>query len=341
MAKNNLVSFSKTFSWLLLLLVMGYLFYYFRTDIFSKPGPKTEKVTEETLPQATEKKEDIEGALYYQVAGTGGNEIFRLDLKTGEKKLVFTDKDEGLKIKQIGGIVTASKKVLLAMGEEKSLFASELDFVSLDGKAVKEKLDVSLISPQPPSVSKDGEKIAYIIFNNAEKDFGFMLNIVDKNGQNKQQLAKSPVTISHPTFSDDERRVAYILSQPEGDELWQVSLSEALPEKLKGFTNQTVVSLEWSKAGLLVSLGEKSNEGLKNTEIYLLGQDGQGFSRLTENQLIEDSLKSSGDLMSYLSFDFDGRARKAGVDGDIVVLNLKNKKTKTYQKATRVLGIIQ
>ena len=78
----------------------------------------------------------------------------------------------------------------------------ELDLYSIneDGSGQKTKIINKFSTSQAPVINKDGSKIAYVNFSNAEFEYGFSLYVSDTDGNNKVKIDTDPSLISNFIF---------------------------------------------------------------------------------------------------------------------------------------------
>jgi len=151
---------------------------------------------------------NYEGHLYYFRITDGNFEIYS---KKGseEEKLVFSDKDESQKIK-FASSITSSGKLLALMSPRDQMFGGSLDLISSDGSGNIDKIIDNFVTSQPPIISPNGEQIAYVLFSNDEKNYGFTLYLMDLSGQNKTKIDSNPSGITNLNWSRDGNTLAYL-----------------------------------------------------------------------------------------------------------------------------------
>ncbi len=151
---------------------------------------------------------NFSGTIYYTREEDGHYELFSKG-NNSEEKLLYTDSDENEKIKFVKSM-TSSAKFLALIAPNDQNFGGSLYLIASDGSGNKEKIVDEFASPQPPIISSDEEKIAYILFSNAEMEYGFSLYAMSKNGENKVKIDTSSSMISNPVFDQNSKNIAYL-----------------------------------------------------------------------------------------------------------------------------------
>lgn len=148
------------------------------------------------------------GNIYYIKETDGRYEIYTKKSNEDEK-LLYTDTDENEKIK-FAKSMTNSGKILALISPSDDTFGGSLYLIKADASGNKEKIIDNFVSPQPPVISPDENKIAYILFSNAEIEYGFSLYTMSLDGNNKLKIDTDSTMISNPVFSQNAKSIAYL-----------------------------------------------------------------------------------------------------------------------------------
>lgn len=244
------------------------------TDKDSSTSTATKTETTENIGGSNIKTKDTAldyiGKIVYLQKSSGVNNICVQESKN-DKKIVYTDKDEELKIKSVKSI-TSNGKVLAVLAPNDQLFGGKLYLIPIDGSGKKELLVDEFASPQTPVISSNAKSIAYILFSNIEEDFGFSLNSMNVSGKNKLQIDHDDSLISYPAWSPDSKNIAYIkgnnpnmkvfVSDDNGTERTEV-YSIASDKKISGlsWSNQNIIILT------LVGLKDSNNSEIISADV--------------------------------------------------------------------------
>ena len=151
--------------------------------------------TNKTEQSATATTKTIDGDIFYLQRSTSATEIYKISVAGKIKQKIFTDIDESEKIISQGGLTADGQKILLWLAADKTATVGNLYLVKTDGSGQKEKALANFGASAGPVISPDGQKLAAIIFSNAERDFGFNLVVIKIDGSNKEAVYKSPTAI--------------------------------------------------------------------------------------------------------------------------------------------------
>lgn len=301
---------------------------------FSKATPSEKQTSDSSKissPQSVVSDSDnISDEIIYLTNSTDTTNIYSMNPNDKSKKIVFTDKDENIKIKQCQSITLDGKKILAAFNLKDDNFISSLWFISADGSGSKEKLLDSFASPLPPIVSPDGKKMAYTIFSNVELDYGFSLLIANNDGTNKQTIAKDKNSIANITFSPDNKYVFYSKGTESGQSgLFRTALSSNESTEIYALKDkEAIYSVSISKNNqIAISKGPIGNNMLNEAEIYLLDINGKSVNQLFSNDTHENYLSFSpdGTELAYMSIKYEANPKNANVSGTIYLADIKAK----------------
>lgn len=288
---------------------------------------------------------NINGSVVYQTSSSNQTDIYSIVLKTGTKKKVFTDQDESLKIFQTQSMTKDGNNILatLVLKDQNS---SSLWFINTT-KGEKTKLIDNFASSLAPVVNANGKKIAYTVFSNAEKDYGFTLLVSDSNGLNKVKIDNDGFNISCIAFSPDNDYIAYVKSV-DGNKLRSAIYKSKIDgteshEIYKSSDKEIIYSLDWSNSLMAFSKGPTGENSLNNAEIYTISDQGKNLKQITTNSVHENFLNfaDDGKNLSYLAIAYEDNPKSANKAGEIHILNLDdNKDNNSGQQADKIIGWI-
>ncbi len=205
------------------------------------PEPTFEILDTSTALQSFPSDQADNQALLVLVEQSGVRQVVRIEGQSKDRKVLFTDGDENLKIKQVGTMSFATNEVLVVMGSAEQQFGGSLWAIATDGSGAKRRLIEEFASPWPPALSSDGQKIAYVFYSNAEQETGFSLVIARRDGSNKRELVRETTSITQPVFSPDGQKIAYF----RGDSIMVVDILGQKSQEFVKLAGLTPYDLAW------------------------------------------------------------------------------------------------
>lgn len=275
--------------------------------------------------------------LIYAVKSSSFTDIYSYDFSTSKSSKVFTDRDEEQKIKSASSL-TNDGKILMLMSKPTEEFSGSLYLISTDGSGKKELLIGDFASPQPAQISPKGKQIAYVLFSNAEKDFGFKLIVANIDGTNKKQLTNDATNLILLAWSSDNSKIAY--QKGTVTDIYSISLDSLQEEKLLSLDTDQIQSFSWnSTKGIVLSKNPRGNDTFNQSEIYSLNEGGGKLQQITRNSLFDSypSYDGSGNLV-YLSLDYKINDSNILYKQGKIELITSDGKSKEITDANQILG---
>lgn len=140
------------------------------------------------------------GSILALVESSGAKEIVSLD-GNGKSKTFYTDKNESSKIKKVSSVTASSQEILVVEGN------NQLVSVQLDGTGKKTVYNSSFVLPLDFVQSPDTNKIAYLTFSNAEREYGYSLYLADSNGKNPRLITRQNQIIPELAWLDNNNLI--------------------------------------------------------------------------------------------------------------------------------------
>jgi Tol biopolymer transport system component len=294
----------------------------YRKDAFSTaPSVPSPQITEPT--ETKEKSYTLIG--YSQTSAA--TEIFSVNLTDKKRRIIFTDRDENLKVRQLRRAVAATDEVLAYLAKKGEQEPKVLGMIKLTDPVKITTLLDGFGSSDVPIPSPDGKKIAYVVFSNADPDYGYSLLIMNRDGSNKRRLIKREKLIRGPAFSPDGQEIAFLADTGSGTVIEKInSNGTGEVERLAEFTNEIVYDLYWGDALYFGKRGKE--ESLANGgEIYRLSEKGTGLSRVTTNDSFDGYpvVSPDGKKLSLIRTKFPQDKYTAAAEFTLVVINMDNR----------------
>ncbi len=167
-----------------------------------------------------------------------------------------------------------------------------------------------------PDWSPDGTKIAFISDRNGGE---YQIYVMDADGTNQIRLTDGPWMKRYPDWSPDGGKIAFSVDDFEN----HIAVMDA-DGKNQVMLEQDAWGASWSPDGDKIAFVSRRNG---SNEIYLIGADGQGLERLTDDFLGGANLSFSHDgrRIAYYSFEEFHHIYVMGADG-------KNRKRLTHNQ---------
>lgn len=219
-------------------------------------------------------------------------EIIQSDESGKNKKTIFTDKDEERKINKFGGLAYLSQEVLAVTGEGP---VGKLEMIKLDGSGNKSVIIESFSSSSPLSISPDGKTIAYVSFSNAEKDYGYSLNTINREGSNRRSIVKSEKEITSISINKDSSKIAYISTDKDGKSEIFVANIDSGKSNLIYSSSHSIFSLNWNQNDRITFT--VAVDKLKTGEIWAIDSNGSNDEKIY-------SKNDEFPIYSFISLDF-------------------------------------
>lgn len=252
-SQNILITFAAT-------IIAALIASYFLST--TNKSTNTNSDTKESNQTASETSSDesksnlfYTGKIYYFYSD---EKVFNIYSKEDNQnqKLIYTDKNETEKVKYAHSI-TNDSKILAQIQNNSDPLISSLYLINTDGSGDKEKIVDSFNSSQAPIINPTSDKIAYVIFSNAERDYGYTLYIMSADGTNKVEIDSSEIEISQLSFSSDGQSLAY----KKDNEVYILNLEDKQPNKI--YTpndNSQITNLSFNSTNLvLVTINNNDN----------------------------------------------------------------------------------
>ncbi len=328
----------------LIILAAGFGYAYYRY-FSSKSQSPTQSLASSTPENVTENTTniDVNGSIIYSVISSDKTEFFSITPKDGTKRKIFTDQDESLKIVQAQNLTKDGKNILAVLSSKDKNISSLWFIKTSNGE--KNELINNFASSTPPVISSDSKKVAYTVFSNAERDYGFSLLVCNTDGINKVKIDNDSSSISNLVFSPDGNYIAYSKNF-DGNRLKSAifkSKTDGTEKKQIFETNdkEIIYSLDWFNNTLAFSKGPTGENNLNKSEIFTMSDDGKGLKQLTSNDTHENFLNFSDDgkNLVYLSILYENNPQTANKSGQIHILDLDSKSDANLkQDADKIIG---
>ena len=172
----------------------------------------------------------------------------------------------------------------------------EIYVMEVDGNN-QQRLTNNPNSDWSPSWSPDGKRIAFMSDRDGHVDIlGGLLNfeiyVMDADGNNQQRLTDNDFFDTHPSWSPDGKRIAF-MSRRDGHFIGEFGLSsEIYVMDADGGNEQRLTenrkgdfSPSWSPDGKWIAFSTDRKGDDVNHEIYVMDADGNNQRRLTNNRV--------------------------------------------------------
>lgn len=286
----------------------------------SQPTPPTEETAGQAAPE--EKPAALSGLFYYVQIADQVTKLYSLKLSDQTSKLLYTDQDEANKVVRALGL-DKTGNILVFEADPGNPTSAQLVAISSDGQAQKKVLFGNLSSANPPVISPQKDKLVLTNFSNAEKDFGFAMFIQNLDSSNKRLVATSSTNIFSPQFSDDQKKLAYIINQGEAGS--KINVYDILSfDTLTALESEKVVTnLAWQGDNLILALSPLGTATANQSELYLLDLTTKVIKQLTDNTSNENDLFSfnQDQWLAYISRDLKQGVPNQNQGGQIKILD--------------------
>ena len=143
----------------------------------------------------------------------------------------------------------------------------------------RENLSNHPVHDQDPVWSPDGTKIAFVSYRNHSE---YQIYVMDADGTNQIKLTDGPLEKRDPDWSPDGGKIAFTV-HPEafGVEVSRIEVMDADGEN-RAVLEHDALAPSWSPDGGKIAFVSWRDD---RNEIYVIGADGQGLERLTDDFL--------------------------------------------------------
>lgn len=312
---------------LLVIVAIGVYYYFDKNKSNNQPISQSSASQIQTStvssPSITAKKDELsyDGTLYYTNVSNNIYEIYNKK-SSNNPTLIFTDKDENEKIIYTPSM-SSNGKIIVVMAAPDQNFNASLYSINEDGSGQKTKIINKFSTSQAPVINKDGSKIAYVNFSNAEFEYGFSLYVSDTDGNNKVKIDTDPSLISNFIFNFDSNSLIY----QKNNKIYQTSLDGKNTNMLYELSSENKITglcNNVKTTDLLITLQNK---------ILKLNIDTKNVDTLYEST--EDTQLNNA---YFVSTNEDKIAYIA--NNNLIIIDL-NKKSLTSNLATNIIDWIQ
>lgn len=257
-----------------------------------------------TSVSATSTAPSQQANVYFERKTGDATEVVLYDFSQNKPRVFFTDKDEEQKVKFSS---RSGDNVLIGVANKQNPEETDLYNVTLDGKGQKTIIAEKLNSMQTITLSPDKTKVALVAFSNAEKDFGFSLNVYDLNSKKTMTLTKDPDGVYTPSFSDNNT-ILYVSATPAQGKtqpkfgLRKIDLGSKNIETIYE-TDTKINAFKKVDNGYLISEGGKENkikiyntDSKKTEEIYTTKNPINSLEKINATQIV---FNENGQLTLY------------------------------------------
>ena len=244
--------------------------------------------------------------LIYWVKTGQINNIYAYD--GAKKQLLFTDGNEKQKVLTFSNLSSSNPSLLALTSTSQLVSIGNLYRISMNGQGnmVQIAKDFATIEPPLPIISPNNLKIAYVIFSNAEIDYGYSLYTMSTDGTNKRKIASEPDGIFSPVWSPDSQAIVYIKGvQGNGSFIKRVNLSSQKSATSLYETSQPIINLVWLSANQL-AFSTQSKAKNQIYTVYSININKGSKPQILDSQIpaIEFLLSNKQDII-YLSANHD------------------------------------
>lgn len=283
--------------------------------------PETPSTTQPTL-------------LFMREVGNGHQVIRRL--AAGNETVLFTDADLDLDLQAILG-VSNEKAVALFLAADGH---TELRTITLDGSGQTTTLNGSFGGASGASFSAAAKQVAFAVFDNAERSFGFSLVREGLDGTGREVVDSDAYGISLPAWSHNGKQLAYIQGQatPDAGQSLRVATLGNPAETIHTFaTNLIITSLAWLDTNSLVYVAEPLGNNTQNeAKTYAFDLQSKQARELVDFPGKDRSLvvsDTTGWLAAVVGDVRTGETQSAGM---LTILELATGKQQTLSTANSV-----
>lgn len=309
----------KIFGTLAIIVVLGLAYFLIKssTKPQSQPSSTNQGVGGGEVPGIPEgqKTEEVKKLVYRQnLADKQVVELSLIDADGKNKKLVFTDSDEDFRIRLVDGLLLDS---ILVFGTPLNETSGSIWQIKTDGTGGKKQLiDKITVS----SFTSNGEKIAFISYDNINGVFN--LWTMNMDGRFKTKILESKDPISDPIMLD--KSLAFVVINKEGDGVINTISEDGQNKKeiLKA-SGQFIEGLSFS-SNKFAFIKKPKTAGSENlAEVYVCDQNGQNEKRITQDTEADafPVLSKDGSTLAFYKKGMiwtgksDGTDQKAIVEG--------------------------
>lgn len=179
-----------------------------------------------------------------------------------------------------------------------------------------------------PILSPNTKQMAVVSFSNAERDFGYKLQIYSTNNEFIGDVYSSQTRIISPLWTDDTTLI-FAIDNDKGSEIYSVGTTDKQPKLLFNADGKYISGISTRGNVILITAGDTTGSE-SNQSIYKL--DGNKLSRVTNKKGVYKELHISPDekSMAYLNNN-----------SEVVIQDLLKQDSKTIGKATHFAGWIK
>lgn len=265
-----------------------------------KTSTNTDKTTDTII--STNKNQDTSESIVFAQFKDGNKEIYKTDFKGQNKKTIYTDTDENLKIKKFGGLAYLSKEILVLIGDDP---IGKLEVIKADGSGQKSIINESFGNPSSLAISPDGKIIAFSNFSNVEADYGYNVYTISRDGQNRRKITGSVEEISSLSWNKDGSKLAFIKTYK--DKRTEIDVANLDSSKVGSIYNssQQILTLHWNPNNK-ITFSLATNK-LAAGEIWLCSSDGSEMQKLYSSKKdlpVYSNLSSDTLNFNFISVNF-------------------------------------
>lgn len=202
-------------------------------------------------------------------------QLMTIDLNGNNKKLVFTDLDEDFQIRLVNGLL---KDSVLAFATPLNETSGSIWQIKIDGSGVKKQLIDKFTSS---SLDSNGEKIAFVSYNNVNGTYG--LWIMDLDGRFKTKILESNTVLSDPVIVG--KTIYFVKIDKEGNGVvLQANLDGSNQKEILKGKNELIYSLFYAANKLTYIKVPKAGGQENLAEVYVFDISSQKESKITSDK---------------------------------------------------------
>ncbi|MEK7184328.1 MAG: hypothetical protein AAB701_02300 [Patescibacteria group bacterium] len=229
-------------------------------------APTPIEVTDEPTTNQQAAQTALPTLLFIRSASSGQQLVQRVG--AGSESVLFTDADLTVNLQSVLG-VSDKKAVAVFASDDGQL---ELRSIALDGSGRTTVLNASFGGASGAALAPS-KQVAFTIFDNAERSFGFSLVQEQFDGSGRSVIDTDAQGLSLPAWSRDGKQIAYVQGQatPDTGQVLRLATIGSKSDTMHTFeANATVTGLAWlddhSVAYVTEPLG---NNQQNNAKLYV------------------------------------------------------------------------